>query len=427
MKWSQYGRITLALVASLALGLSITACNPSFTLGFVYALNTKFNPGEINAYTIDSVSGALTQTANSPFASGGQYPVADAVDNRSKWLYVVHEIDNTVVEFSIGTDGKLYKQHTYNTPGTYPIADAIDPSSRYLFVVDSYAPGYNGVAPPNVNPICGGVVQNAGNLVPVQTSCANTVATQGCVVVYPISYADGSLGAPVSDGGQSCFPIGPGPVLGSQPIGVTATAFVNFLYVADQGTHSVYAYSVNYANGKLTPLATNNFQAGVKPSAILSDPSGRFVYVTDEYANQLLGYDILTNGTLQSMVNGPFATDLFPYGIAADPRDKFLYVTNYNANDVSAYNIDPATGNPIGNPGGTYGTGTAPTCITIEPAYGRFVYTANFIDNSVTGFELDPHTGALTIALNSPFPATGNPVCIAAAANGTHPVQNIVP
>ena len=40
MKWSQYGRLTLALVASLALGLSITACNPSFTLGFVYVLNT---------------------------------------------------------------------------------------------------------------------------------------------------------------------------------------------------------------------------------------------------------------------------------------------------------------------------------------------------------------------------------------------------
>ncbi len=66
MKWSQYGRITLALVASLALGLSITACNPSFTLGYVYALNTKGSTGSISAYTIDSVSGAITQVANSP-------------------------------------------------------------------------------------------------------------------------------------------------------------------------------------------------------------------------------------------------------------------------------------------------------------------------------------------------------------------------
>ena len=181
MKWSQYGRLTLALVASLALGLSITACNPSFTLGFVYVLNTKTNPGSISAYTIDSVSGALTQTANSAFPSGGQYPIAASVSNNSKWLYVVHEIDNTVVQFTIGTDGKLYQAHTYNTPGTYPIAMTIDPTSNYLFVVDSYAPGFNGVAPPNINPL--------------QT---NTVPTQGCVVVYPISQSDGSLMPPVA-------------------------------------------------------------------------------------------------------------------------------------------------------------------------------------------------------------------------------------
>ena len=72
----------------------------------------------------------------------------------------------------------------------------IDPSSKFLFVVDSYAPGFNGVAPPNINPL--------------QT---NTVPTQGCVVVYPISSTDGSLGTPVSNGGQNCFPIGT-PVIG---------------------------------------------------------------------------------------------------------------------------------------------------------------------------------------------------------------------
>ena len=157
-------------------------------MGFVYALNAKASAGNISAYTIDSVSGAITQVANSPFDSGGQYPVADAVSNNSKYLYVVNEADNFVVQFNIGTDGKLYKNASYNTPGTYPIAVAIDPSSKYLFVVDSYAPGFNGVAPPNLNPLG-----------------TNTVPTQGCIVVYPISQTNGTLGTPVSSGGQSCF------------------------------------------------------------------------------------------------------------------------------------------------------------------------------------------------------------------------------
>lgn len=407
MKWSQYGRITLALVASLALGLGITACNPSFTLGFVYALNTKGINGSISAYTIDSVSGALTQVANSPFPSGGQYPVADAVSNNSKWLYVINEVDNSIVQFTIGTDGKLYTAKTINTPGTYPIAVAIDSASRHLFVLDSYAPGIIGAQPPNINPL----------------QPPSTVSTNGCVAVYNIDPKDGTLGTPVGGAG-TCFPL-PGAV-GSQPIGISATAFVNYLYVADQGAAKVYGFSVDPSTGQLTPVSTTN--AGVKPSAIITDPTGRFVYVTDQYQNLVLGYLVNTDGTLVSQLHGPFPTDLYPFGMAVDPRGKFLYVTNYNGNKVSAYAIDAATGNPTQISGGSgYGTGTGPTCITIEPSYGRYVYTANFIDGSVTGFKLDPSTGALKTSLNSPFPAGGQPACIAAAANGTHPVQSITP
>ena len=418
MKWSQYGRFTLALVASLALGLSITACNPSFTLGFVYALSAKSSPGLITAYTIDSVSGAITQVANSPFPSGGQYPIAAVVTNNSKWMYVIHEIDNTVVEFAIGTDGKLYQQHTYNTPGTYPISVTTDNQNRFLFVVDSYAPAFNtsGAVAPNINQI------------------AANPPTYGCVAVYPISAKDGSLGNAVG-----CYPLnGSTAVQGSQPIGISATAFVNYLYVADQGTHSVYAYSVNYTNGVLTPLANNSYQAGVKPSAIASDPSGRFVYVTDQYENLLLGYDIQADGSLQAMLDGPFPTDLFPNAIAIDPRGLFMYVTNFNSNDVRAYAIASSASAQGSSPQGTpaaiagkgaagVGSGTGPTCISIEAAYGRFVYVSNYLDNTVSGFELDPHTGELTQVLNTPFSAGGDTTCVATSANGTHPVQTITP
>lgn len=405
MKWSQYGRITLALVASLALGLSITACNPSFTLGFVYVLNSKNNPGTISAYSIDSVSGAITQVANSPFSLGQQYPIAAAVSNNSKWLYVLNEVDNTLVQFTIGTDGKLYKANTYDTPGTYPIAMAIDPTSGYLFVVDSYAPGFNGVAPPNINPL--------------QT---NSTPTQGCVAVFPINASDGTLTAPAT-----CTPVGT-PQIGAQPIGVTATAFVHYLYVADQGMHTVYAYSVDYAHGAaLTPLNQTGYAAGVKPSAIVSDPSGRFVYVTDQYQNVILGYNIQADGSLVSQVNGPFSTDLFPYAMVIDPRGKFLYVANLNGNDVYAYAINPSTGNPSRLTGGTYATGSEPNCLTIEPAYGRYVYISSFIDNTISGYKLDPATGVLKTVLNSPFPTGGQPTCVVAAANGAHPVQSITP
>jgi 6-phosphogluconolactonase len=44
-----------------------------------------------------------------------------------KFLYVIGGTQNAAVEeFSVGTDGKLYGQNTYNITGTYPTAAAID-------------------------------------------------------------------------------------------------------------------------------------------------------------------------------------------------------------------------------------------------------------------------------------------------------------
>lgn len=426
MKWSQYGRITLAFIASLSLGLSVTACNPSFTLGYVFALGAGGSQGQISGYRIDSVSGALTPAVGSPFPSAGQFPIADAIDNRSKWLYVANEVSNSIVQFAVGSGATLQKLNTYSTPGTFPIAVTIDNESRFLFVVDSFAPAFNAQIASGLN---NGTV-TAPKLNPLSYPAA-AFPTYGCVAVYPISYTDGSLGTPIADpvSGQNCFPLNNAqPQQGSQPVGATATGFVSFLYVADQGTHSVYGYSVNYSNGVLTSLANNDYQAGVKPSAVTSDPTGRFVYVTDAYSNQLLGFNVQNDGSLQAMLNGPFATSLYPDGIVVDPRGLYLYVSNFNANTVQAFTIDSGTGNPTLIKGGpSVVTSTGPTCLSIESAYGRFVYVSDLQDNTVSGFELNPHTGTLVAVLNTPFAAAQNPTCVATAANGSHPIQSIGP
>ena len=88
----------------------------------------------------------------------------------------------------------------------------------------------------------------------------------------------------------------------------------------------------------------------------------------------------------------------------------YVYVANYTANDVSAYTINVATGYPTGvAAAGTYGTGTGPTCVFVEPALGRYVYTTNFLDNTVSGLNLNPNTGTLAPVQNTPFIAAGNP------------------
>ncbi|MHB8888155.1 MAG: lactonase family protein [Acidobacteriaceae bacterium] len=403
MKFSQFGRITLASVVSLALALGMTACTTAHTIAYLYVTTSKADPGLINAYKIDSDSGALTPLPDQPFPSGGRNPVALVVSPNNQDVYVANRDDSSIVEFAIGTDGKLYSQNTYNTTGSFPTSVAIDPSGKYLLVAFTYQPGYTTASP-----------------------------GPGGINVFPIN-TDGSLGTPVANGSLSYFPVGNGP------IGINVTKFNNWVYVADQSDAQVVGYALNTSNGTLSllpgctktspsPTTFNCYSAGTTPSAIISSPDSRFLYVTDEAANQLIGYVIGTDGSLTAMVNGPFRTGLFPMGITIDPRGKFMYVANYNDNTLSSYAINQATGNPAGvAASNNTAVATGPTCVTIEPSLGIYLYTSNFLDGTVSGKQLDPHTGSLIDVQGTKFPASGQPTCDATVAAAAHPTQIIQP
>ena len=417
MKFRKFGQATVAAAVSLGMAIGITACSTGVdnTVDYVYVANSKNNPGQINAYYADSQSGALTQIPDSPYPSGGRNPVALVTSPNFKNLYVVNHDDNTIVQFSIGTDAKLYPQHTYNTPGTFPNAVSINKTGTLLFVTDTYQPQYTAANP-----------------------------GPGAVVVYPIN-TDGSLGTPVANGNLSYYPLSTGEVNVLNPVAVDVVtnnpsnssspgSLPTFLYVANvnsspstnplSGLGSISAFSVG-SSGALTPItgsqADGTFPAGTTPSAIASTPLGLFVYVTDSANNQLISYTIQSSGVILPSQVGPTRTDVFPDAVVVDPRGEYVYVANYTAGDISAYTINTGTGYPTGvAAAGTYATGTGPTCVFVEPALGRYVYTTNFLDNTISGFNLNPKTGTLATVQNNPFPAVGQPTCIAATPHNNH-------
>ncbi len=404
MKFRKFGQVLLVPVVSLGVGLGITSCGQSNTIDFVYVTASKQNPGQISVYQADLLSGALTPIADSPYPSGGRNPVAEVTSPNGKFLYVVNHDDNALVDFGIGTDGKLYPNHTYQTPGTFPNSVSISADGKFLYVVDFY-----------------------------QQNFTDTNPGPGALVVYQIA-ADGSLGDPVSqtftEGGKtttaSYYPVC------NAPAGVNVIANGKFVYVVNKsdcvntGLGSVSAFSVD-SSGVLTPVAGSPFPAGTTPNAITSDPTSRFVYVTDGSQNHLIGYIVQSTGILTSMLNGPFKTDVLPDAVVVDPRGLFVYVANYNSSDVSAYAIDQATGNPTQVAGsGSYGTnGAGPSCIIVEPGLGRYVYTTNFLDSTVAGFELNPTTGTLLQTQNTPYTSSGQPTCAAAIPHGNHATQYV--
>ncbi len=409
MKWNGMGRGFKAVGVSLAVGLGMTACSRDYTLAYVYVTAaTRGTTGLVNEYSVDYQTGSLTPLAETSIPSGGSNPVALVASPNGKYLYVVNNSapSSNVVEFSIGTDGKLYGEKTtpvvQNASGTvvgsFPTAVAIDPTGSFLYVAFTYQAGYT-----TANPGPGGVA------------------------VYPLSATDGSLGSPVANGGLPYFPVG------NNPVGIVVDPKDgSHVYVIDQekpANAAAYGSLLAFtsASGVLTPVAgplNGGFAAGTTPAGIAEAPDGRFLYVTDETTNQLYGYTVQSGGTPVAMQQSPFSTGSFPLGVTIDPRGEYVYVANFNSGTVSPFAINQANGSLSGivGSGGTSVT-AGPTCVTIDPALGIYLYTTDNEDNTVAALQLSPNTGSLTPVQNTPYPSAALPTCAVTVANGAHATQ----
>jgi 6-phosphogluconolactonase len=402
MKLNKLSQLFLVSAIGLILAAFLTACQ-LVTIDFVFvaasAGNTAGSSGQIYTYATDSESGAL-RTAYNPMSSGGTVPVALAVTSDYFHLYVANAGNKSVVHFTIDDHGVLTQKESITLANT-PVSIAVSPANNYLYVISGTSS-----ATLSEYALSSGVIGNA------TATLSLTVPGYGSDTIVPTAVT----------------------VLANSTA-VYATAYDKSAYNPGGPTTSnanpgwVFAYSIG-TGGALTPAGASPFQAGVKPSAIATDPSSRFTYVTDFASNELIGYGVQTSGALVFLINGPFKTGNQPTAITIDPRGLYIYVTNSLDSSVSAYSIALPTGTPSTVVSATSSAGnttdTDPVSIVIEPSLGRFVYTANYLGNSVSGFRLNPDTGSLSTTQATPYPTGAIPAAIVAVPHGNHAIQTVV-
>lgn len=399
MRFERISGVAKAGIVSVAMMLGLSSCSLDYVVGYVYVTAAKATPGKVHQYSIDYQSGALTEIGTA--VDAGSNPVRIVAAPNGKFVYVVNQGDSTVQEYAVQADGTLASKNTYKVTGSLPTAAAIDAEGKYLYVTYKYQSGYSAT-----NPGPGGVT------------------------IFPIN-ADNSLGTASNVN------------VGNNPVAISASYFNHYVYVLDQEASpnaTILGFSENTSTGALTTVpgttittvagktVATGYPAGVVPSAIAEEQTSRFVYVTDQAANHLIGYTVSPNGALTPMVNGPFATGQFPVNLTIDPTGKLIYVVNYNASTVQGYAIDTATGTPSSSVGAfATGVGVGPTCVAIDPALGTNLYTSNNLDDTVSAEKVQVNTGGLTGVQNSPFLASGQPTCLAIVPNGPHATQIIQP
>jgi 6-phosphogluconolactonase (cycloisomerase 2 family) len=427
MKFNKSSHLWLVGAAGLLAASLVTACSQltqTLTVDFVYVASAKAaganSYGEINVFEVNSESGRMRQIPTSPFPSQGRNPVAEAVSVDYGSLFVVNRDDNTIVQFGIGTDGKLYPYNTVNTPGIFPLAIAVNKAN--LFIVDLYQP------------------------LPI---CSDAEPCSGSIGVFPLGPPSGS-GSPVTVGSPVTNPaVGaqywPLALTGAKASDVIVPTAVNVLasgaYVYVTAFDSSVTPTVGYVfgfsvappstatvppggvcpasglippnilpSGTLCPLPGSPFAAGVQPSAIASDATSTYVYVTDFSSNNVRAYTV-NSGNLAPLGSSPFPTGNQPSAIVVDTAYAFAYVANSQDSNVTAYSI--SSSGALSSVG-TYATGLQPVAIGIDPSTEHFLYTLNFLDNTVSGFELSTTAGTLLQSQDSPFLCNDNPTAVAA-------------
>lgn len=317
--------------------------------------------GNVSTYSINPTTGALTSIGSPALADFG--PHAVSVDPSGKFAYVANDgafevTGGSVSMYTINaTTGALTSAGTIDAPcapppspgSCAPYSVAVDPSGKFAYVA------------------------NEGGFAPTSVSMYTINGTNGALTFIGM----------IAVGG------------GGRAISVTVHPTGKFAYVATEcapaGSAGVVSrYSIN-ASGALTSIGTT--VAGLSPTSIAIDASGKFAYVTNSGSDDVSMYSIdATTGALTSM--GTIAAGTVPGSVAVDPMGKFAYVANYGSNNISMYAINAATGTLTST--GTIAAGTSPASVAVDPT-GKFAYVANSGSNNVSIYAVDATTGVLTL------------------------------
>jgi 6-phosphogluconolactonase len=241
-----------------AAGTGPIALQMSPTAPFLFVANQ--GSSNVTSYTVDPGTGSLGTVDHSPFAiSPTSHPTALAVSPKGDFLFVANGTEGTVAVFNIGGAGVLTQVGPPISMGTgaTPTAVAVEHSGRFLYVADSAH-----------NAVLGFSIQTGGGLSAI-------------------------TGSPFAAGAA---PSG----LGIDPQGA-------LLFAANSGSNSVSAYAIDSTSGALGAVSGSPFATGgVGPSAVAVDAETSIVYVTDQISHDVAAFSIASNGALKAITGSPF-------------------------------------------------------------------------------------------------------------------------
>jgi len=433
MKFRKFGRIALALAASLVIAFGTQSCIYDYTEGYVIVTGSQYN--QVASYREDNETGVLNPAPRDPQSSGGNNPIRAVLLNGGRYVYVLNQgqptvnsdgsitwKDGNISLFSIGGDGGLTYQTSYTSQGYGSLRLSLSSSGGFLYVLDEYQPA----STPNTTPAS----PTVSAATPCYDSTANAYRPAGDITAFSIDSSTGRLFLVQNQQQQNSL----GTPLNYFPVGCGAVDFhlqSGYLYTGEASdpatgyTQVVYAYNAS-SNGQLIQVPGGAQPIGTSNMAVLgTSASGTYLYVLDNGTNSIFTFTQGGNGLLSAISGGavgnvPTATGMT--ALMTDSSSKFLYITNTQSTTlgqsgsvISAFLINPTSGDltPFNDTSSsstsTFATGSSPQCIFEDPSH-QYLYTAGAASSTVSGAAIDPGTGILSnLRRGSTFSTVGTP------------------
>jgi len=364
--------LCLALLSALLLGLFIAGCNGFFTSSnggggsssakFAYVANS--GDDKIQGYTVNTSNGVLT--SQETIATGGTKPVSVDINDAGTLLYAVDNTSGDLAGFTINRSSSGALTAIAGTPvtvGTAPVRVAVDPGARFLFVastgaiygfpITSTSTGALGTPAVTTLPAdpTSVLIDPSGNYVFVPMGATG-------LGVYKITTSTAALtavtGSPFTHTACSA---------GATDVAIEPTD--HFVYVSD-GTASVCAFSFTSSSGAMTQLGSVAYPTHGAPVAITINPKYTYLYaINGPTTPSVAAFTVNSDGTLTEVTDSPFSGGSLnqPSALAVDPSGVFVYVSNQGGNNISLYSVNTTTGALTAQ--GTMAAGTAPMGLVI--------------------------------------------------------------
>ncbi|MFZ0418343.1 MAG: beta-propeller fold lactonase family protein [Candidatus Sulfotelmatobacter sp.] len=386
-------RVTWILGIAVLISVAVlVACSSKYSSSNNGLVVVSAQQGPVmDTFSLDLGNGHISQIFNSNGPPTPGVPTSVVLDPAAEFAYVLvtqtadYASSTGVESFTVASDGKLGSGTTtgLNPVGGVPAAPAamvIDSAGKFLFVADASTGSVPGAV--SVFAVSNGTLTEvAGSpfLLPAQPGGTTPSASALAVTptVYPAAYSICSVNVPPttenlyvtdsvnyvvlnysvsSSGVLTLVPTSstPGLPTGTIPSGVTVDPCNRFVYVSNQLSNSVSAFTVcnavnlpvcTAADFSLREVSGSPFNAGTSPGPLMMDAYANFLYVVDTGQNSISAYRVsTTTGSLTPLSPATITTNSFPTSIAIRSDDSWLFVANLNQATVSEYAITPATG-----------------------------------------------------------------------------------